>query len=252
MIVLLHTATRKSANISTLQLTDMLLRWSPLHELVPETPLRHGHAISIDMAYSATLANRRGILSDTEHKRLLDLFSKAGLSMDHHQFDEGLLDQATTAILKTRDGLLRAAVPSPLGSCVFLNDVEMSEMYDALRAHKQIMKSYPRNGEGLEAFVDASDTGYTLNGKPVEENGASNGLKKLNVLNDDANNGHVDTNGTAAAKKHASGPEGVDGTQNGVNGHSNGTSNGTNGHTNGVNGHTNGTNGHTNGTNGAH
>ncbi|EAT88778.2 hypothetical protein SNOG_03573 [Parastagonospora nodorum SN15] len=34
--------------------------WSPLHELSPKVPLRHGHAISIDMAYSATLANQRG------------------------------------------------------------------------------------------------------------------------------------------------------------------------------------------------
>ena len=33
------------------------------------------------------------------------------------------------------------------------------------------MKSYPRNGEGLEAFVDASDTGYTMNDQPVEQNG---------------------------------------------------------------------------------
>jgi 3-dehydroquinate synthase len=83
-------------------------RWSPLHELVPEVPLRHGHAISIDMAYSATLANMRGILSDVEHKRILNVFSRAGLSMDHHQFDEEILDRATKAILRTRDGKLRA------------------------------------------------------------------------------------------------------------------------------------------------
>ena len=62
--------------------------WSPMHELMPETPLRHGHAISIDMAYSATLAHSRGLLSDEEHKRLLNLFSRAGLSIDHPQFDE--------------------------------------------------------------------------------------------------------------------------------------------------------------------
>lgn len=163
--------------------------------------------------------------------------------MDHHQFNEDILDKATKAILRTRDGLLRAAVPSPLGSCVFLNDVEMEEMYDALRAHKEIMKSYPRNGEGLEAFVDSSDTGYTLAGKPVESNGVSNGLKKVNVLNNDAANGDVVPNGVAAAKKHASGPEGVDGLHNGVKGQANGVTNGVNGHTNGVNGHTNGVNG---------
>jgi 3-dehydroquinate synthase len=220
-------ATRTSfPSPSKLRLTQS--SWSPLHELVPEVPLRHGHAISIDMAYSATLANMRGILSDKDHSRILNLFSRAGLSMDHHQFDEELLDKATKAILRTRDGKLRAAVPSPLGQCVFLNDVSMEGMYAALRQHKQIMKNYPRNGEGLEAFVDASDTGYTVNDKPVENgtNAVSNGLRKLNVLNDDTAgnsafaNGHgaADgkmTNGVSNATKHAAGPGSVHGFTNG-------------------------------------
>jgi 3-dehydroquinate synthase len=121
------------------------------------------------MAYSATLANQRGLLSDEEHRRLLNLFSRAGLSMDHDMFDEDMLDKATKAILKTRDGLLRAAVPNPIGTCVFLNDVSAEEMNKALRRHKELMKEYPRNGEGLEAYVDASDTGYTQNDVAIEE-----------------------------------------------------------------------------------
>lgn len=172
--------------------------WSPLHELVPETPLRHGHAISIDMAYSATLAHVRGLLSSEEHTRLLNLFSRAGLSMDHPQFDAPLLEKATAAILKTRDGKLRAAVPvNPMGDCVFLNDVSHDDMVAALEQHKKIMKSYPREGAGLEAFVDSSDTGYTVNGAPVE-----NGQM-----------GKITMNGVENAKLHASGPEGVDGLQ---------------------------------------
>ncbi|KAF2015940.1 putative 3-dehydroquinate synthase [Aaosphaeria arxii CBS 175.79] len=157
--------------------------WSPLHELTPDVPLRHGHAISIDMAYSATLANSRGLLNDDEHKRLLNLFSRAGLSMDHELFNEEILDKATKAILKTRDGLLRAAVPNPIGSCVFLNDVTAEEMNKALHRHKEIMKNYPRNGAGIEAYVDSSDTGYTLNDVPVEKNmngGPTDHADKLN------------------------------------------------------------------------
>jgi 3-dehydroquinate synthase len=161
-------------------------------------PLRHGHAISIDMAYSATLANQRGLLNDEEHKRLLNLFSRAGLSMDHEMFDEDMLNKATAAILKTRDGLLRAAVPNPIGTCVFLNDVSAEEMNKALKKHKELMKGYPREGAGLDAYVDASDTGYTLNDVPVEEalknpkvaNGMSNGAvngKTPNGLKDIAN-----------------------------------------------------------------
>ncbi|KAF2730432.1 Dehydroquinate synthase-like protein [Polyplosphaeria fusca] len=173
--------------------------WSPLHELTPAVPLRHGHAISIDMAYSATLANMRGLLSDEEHCRLLNLFSRAGLSMDHELFNEEILDRGTKAILKTRDGKQRFAVPNPLGGCTFLNDVSMDEMFEALRRHKEIMKQYPRAGEGLEAFVDASDTGYTMNGVPVEQavngkmtsglsNGVPHGLKE--VMANGYPNGH--------------------------------------------------------------
>ncbi|KAK0392897.1 hypothetical protein NLU13_2391 [Sarocladium strictum] len=150
--------------------------WSPLHELVPETPLRHGHAISIDMAFSATLSHTRGLLSDADHHRLLSLFSRAGLSMDHADFDAPLLERATAAILKTRDGKLRAAVPvSPMGECVFLNDVGHDEMVDALRRHKEVVRRFPRNGEGLDAYVDSSDTGYTVQGgKPVVESYSEN------------------------------------------------------------------------------
>lgn len=181
--------------------------WSPLHELVPETPLRHGHAISIDMAYSATLAHGRGLLSDAEHARLLTLFSRAGLSIDHPQFDEDVLERGTQAILKTRDGKLRLAVPHPLGSCTFLNDVSREEMIRALRAHKQLVKEYPRRGEGLEAYVDSSDTGYTdleqenlsvlerivENANGVKQNGAAPAVPMNG-------NGHVNGNGYVNGK----------------------------------------------------
>ncbi|KIW13573.1 hypothetical protein PV08_08762 [Exophiala spinifera] len=235
--------------------------WSPLHELVPDVPLRHGHAISIDMAYSATLANLRGLLSDEDHSRLLSLFSRAGLSMDHHQFDEEILDKGTKAILKTRDGLLRAAVPSPLGKCVFLNDVSMDEMYAALKKHKSLMKNFPRNGEGLEAFVDASDTGYTVNNQPAESSTMSNGQKKLNVLNDDSHvNGHQNadgkmTNGVFKASKHATTDEKPTGFLHGAkdvatNGLASGRPNGLNGHTNGM--HLNGNHINASRVNGVH
>ncbi|KAL9009259.1 MAG: hypothetical protein Q9173_005695 [Seirophora scorigena] len=211
--------------------------WSPMHELVPETPLRHGHAISIDMAYSATLANSRKLLSDEEHHRILNLFSRAGLSMDHPQFDEDILDKGTVAILKTRDGKLRAAVPNPLGSCTFLNDVSAEELNAALRRHKAIMKGYPRNGEGLEAFVDASDTGYTENNQKEAEalEAAAEKAGSLNATMDGYNVVHGGK------------------VMNGVNGHTNVH---VNGHFNGVAEHlangsakglTNGVDGFTNG-----
>ena len=198
-----------------------------MHELVPETPLRHGHAISIDMAYSATLANSRKLISDAEHRRILNLFSRAGLSMDHPQFNEEILDKGTAAILKTRDGKLRAAVPNPIGTCTFLNDVDVTELNAALRRHKDLMKEYPRNGEGLEAYVDASDTGYTENNKPeiqaVEAAAAKAGNLNGNgvIHGGSVVNGHV--NGINGVKeKLVNGNGAVDGLTNGTNGFTNG------------------------------
>ena len=187
------------------------------------------------MAFSATLANNRGLLSDSDHKRILDLFSRAGLSMDHPQFDEEILEKGTAAILRTRDGMLRAAVPKPLGDCVFLNDVSKDEMDKALRRHKEIMKSYPRQGEGLEAYVDSSDTGEfgdnnTANDaihKAAEKAGS---LNKANGVKDElkpvTNGAHGSINGNGVSKNTA----GI----NGLNGAEQGVTNGTNGHTNGA------------------
>lgn len=211
----------------TCGIANFIDSWSPLHELVPETPLRHGHAISIDMAFSATLANSRGLLSDEEHRRLLNLFSRAGLSMDHPQFDNDILDKGTQAILKTRDGLLRAAVPNPIGKCVFLNDVNQQEMQQALARHKEICSSYPRKGEGLDAYVDASDTGYT-NGSTEEVEALEKAAEKAGELNGtEVHAGKVPNgipNGVNGLKqKLAQEGEKAHGLTNGVNGFVNGS-----------------------------
>jgi hypothetical protein len=54
------------------------------------------------------------------------------------------------------------AEPRPLGTCHFINDATMEELKDALREHKQLIKSkFPTqiDGIGKDAFVDQSDLG---------------------------------------------------------------------------------------------
>lgn len=198
-----------------------------MHELVPETPLRHGHAISIDMAYSSTLAHMRGMIGDEEYHRILNLFSRAGLSIDHHQFDEDILDKGTKAILRTRDGKLRLAVPNPIGNCVFLNDVTQEEMMQALRKHKAAMKLYPRNGDGIEAYVDASDTGYTEGNEDAAED-LARAAHKAGSLNGSMDGKHVD--GGIVENGH----DGIDNVKNKIANGDKGFTNGTNGLTNGA------------------
>lgn len=131
--------------------------WSPTLELAPAIPLRHGHAINIDMAFSTTLAWKKGYISLEERDLILNTMSKVGLSLDHQLFDIDLVWKATQSIVLTRDGLLRAAVPKPIGECVFLNDLTREELEETLVIHKAHVKNMPRGGSGIDAFVDAVD-----------------------------------------------------------------------------------------------
>jgi len=127
--------------------------WSPTLELTPPAPFFHGHAINIDMALSSTLAERRGLLSATDRDRILSVMSELGLAIDSEYLTPELLEAATASILRTRDGLLRAAVPDPIGRCRFLNDVSVEELTETLRMHKKLCLEYARGGDGVEVFT---------------------------------------------------------------------------------------------------
>lgn len=53
----------------------------------------------IDMAFGATLARKRGYITEVELRQFMDCAHSVGLSLDHEQFTEALLEKATQAIL---------------------------------------------------------------------------------------------------------------------------------------------------------
>lgn len=127
--------------------------WSPTLELAPERPMFHGHAISIDMALSATLAQRRGFISETERDRVLGLMSRLGLAIDSPHLTRELLVAATEQIVQTRGGLQRAAVPRPIGECHFVNDLTPDELVATLAEHREIAGGHPRAGDGEDMLT---------------------------------------------------------------------------------------------------
>lgn len=127
--------------------------WSPTLELAPDPPLFHGHAVTIDMALSATIAAERGYISTGDRDRILALMSGVGLAIDSSYLTPDLLEEATASIIKTRGGLLRAAMPDPVGSCRFVNDLGTDELIEALAVHRRICAGYPLSGDGCDMFV---------------------------------------------------------------------------------------------------
>lgn len=155
---------------------------SPTLELTPVVPLRHGHAINIDMSYFVTFTWTRGLLTEEQRDEYHRLSHRVGLSMDHEFFTEDMIVAGTEAILKTRDNKQRFAVPNPYGTCAFINDASYDELFAALKVHKALMKEKYGGGAGKEAYVDYGDLGIdpevlrrkaNMNGKGHAANGNS-------------------------------------------------------------------------------
>jgi 3-dehydroquinate synthetase len=130
--------------------------WSPTLELTPDVPMFHGHGVNIDMAFSATIAQQRGYISIVDRDRILGLMSRIGLAINSSYLTSELLWKATESISRTRDGLVRAAVPMPIGSCHFMNDLTRSDLEQYLTTHKEICRHYPRGGEGEEMYLSSN------------------------------------------------------------------------------------------------
>ena len=127
--------------------------WSPTLELAPEIPMYHGHGVNIDMALSATIAWLRGYITTQDRDRILGLMSRIGLALDSSYLTPELLWKATQSITLTRDGLQRAAVPKPIGTCYFMNDLKKDELERALVTHKEICSTMARDGDGVDMYM---------------------------------------------------------------------------------------------------
>ena len=79
--------------------------------------------------------------------------SRVGLALDSPHLTSELLRGGTESILQTRDGLLRAAVPRPVGTCYFVNDLTGNELDETLAAHRAVVRRYPRGGDGEDMFL---------------------------------------------------------------------------------------------------
>ncbi|WCO66092.1 sedoheptulose 7-phosphate cyclase [Iamia majanohamensis] len=127
--------------------------WSPTLELASDPHLFHGHAVSVDMALSATVAEQQGLLSTGDRDRVHGLLTSLGLTVDVPELTLDLVTEATTSILQTRDGRLRAAMPHPIGTCHFVDDLTTDDLGRALATHKDLCRDLPRGGLGEDPYT---------------------------------------------------------------------------------------------------
>lgn len=109
--------------------------FSPTFELLATPEMLHGEAVAIDMAFSLTLARRRGLLTSEEYTRTTKLIRDFGLPVWCSACTEKSMWHALEEATLHRDGLQRVPFTRGIGNCVFVNDITQREIASALAQH---------------------------------------------------------------------------------------------------------------------
>lgn len=131
--------------------------WSPRFE--PAAGLMHGHAVTIGMAFGASLAVNMGWLSAADRDRIVALCQSLGLSVYHPILeDTDLMIEAQKNMRRKRgDGGLWAALPTGIGSCDYAQEVPSALLQAAIMSHRECCVALPNSGQGQDLYL--SDLG---------------------------------------------------------------------------------------------
>lgn len=103
------------------------------------------------MGYSSYLSYKKGWISKEEMDRILKLISDMELSLWHPIMDDiDLVYGSQVKIVDKRGGSLCAPVPKKLGRCGYIQSLPKDELEKTLAEYKEICRSYPREGLGVE------------------------------------------------------------------------------------------------------
>ncbi|MBR8826695.1 MAG: sedoheptulose 7-phosphate cyclase [Gomphosphaeria aponina SAG 52.96 = DSM 107014] len=127
--------------------------WSPRYE--PAAKLMHGHAVTIEMAFGATLAVELGWLKPAERDRILNLCGELGLSVFHPIIEDiDLMVEGQKNMRRKRgDGGLWAPLPTGIGACDYAQEVPRELFETAIKAHKTVCAVFPDGGAGKEMYL---------------------------------------------------------------------------------------------------
>ncbi|GGU25476.1 sedoheptulose 7-phosphate cyclase [Lentzea flava] len=112
--------------------------FSPSLEMAALPALLHGEAVCIDMALTTCLAEQRGLVSEEERRRILELMTRLELPTWHPLLTAELLEKALADTVRHRDGQQRLPLPVGIGSACFVNDVRPEELAQAAAALEDV------------------------------------------------------------------------------------------------------------------
>ena len=106
------------------RLMDFGHTFSPLLEVRSKFRLSHGEAVAIDMAFSITLANQLGALSDDDRDRALSVIVSSSLPLRSDLVTEALCIDSFRETTIHRGGALNFVLPTSLGRAQFIKHAD--------------------------------------------------------------------------------------------------------------------------------
>jgi 3-dehydroquinate synthase len=97
--------------------------FSPYIEVGSVHRILHGEAVAIDMAVSAELAYRLGILEEALRDRFLYLLRRVGLPIYPSGIDNRRIYASLESVVRHRNGNLNLVLPAGLGCAAFIRDL---------------------------------------------------------------------------------------------------------------------------------
>ncbi|MDJ1174579.1 sedoheptulose 7-phosphate cyclase [Roseofilum capinflatum] len=132
--------------------------WSPRFE--PAAKLMHGHAVTIGMAFGATLAAELDWITAADRDRIIALCRTLSLSVYHPILEDTELMLAGQKNMRRKRGQGGLWAPLPqgtIGSCDYAQEVSPEQLERAITEHKAICSQFPDGGAGEQMYL--SDLG---------------------------------------------------------------------------------------------
>lgn len=106
--------------------------FSPTMEACSEFEISHGRAVSMDMAMSAFIAWRKGLLGDQDLDRIFRLMVATGLPVSQDTCSVDILADGLRQHCVTGEGTLNFVVPNGIGRGTFIDAVDADDIAAAM------------------------------------------------------------------------------------------------------------------------
>ncbi|KAK6193484.1 hypothetical protein LQW54_012422 [Pestalotiopsis sp. IQ-011] len=134
---------------SLVRLVDFGHEFGHIIESLASFEIPHGECVSIGMAISSFLAHRKGLLVDSEIKRILNCLLSLGLPIYTEEQDccdaYTLWKKIRTEGIEHKDGMLYLAVPKAIGSGTFIeniSEIDSEMIMETMLALKEHSEAY--------------------------------------------------------------------------------------------------------------